>query len=347
MLLTLALFLTIFFLMLLALDAFFKSTPYGTKAFENKQPTKRDLQGLLRFLGNRQIGFWRPHTPNAFYSPPPERVYAGVRITFINHATLLIQMDGINILTDPVWSDRASPFSFVGPKRARKAGLELDQLPMIDVVLISHNHYDHLDLDTLHKLKTSFNPLILMGTGNQRFLRKNGFVHAEDLGWWGSHPHPQGIKITAVPAQHFSGRSLSDYNKTLWVGFVIEGVSGSVYFAGDTGMGPHFAEIRERFQKIDVALLPIGAFKPEWFMSPMHISPKEAVEAADLLGAKISIPIHYGTFRLADDGQDEPLSELKQALDTYGKPLNFRVLDHGEAMMHYAGDSNARNETLH
>lgn len=254
-----------------------------------------------------------------------------MRVTFVNHATALLQMDGVNILTDPIWSERCSPVSFAGPKRAVPPGLRLEQLPPIDVILVSHNHYDHLDLPTLRRLAAEHSPRILVPTGNRPLLERAGVGGADELAWWKSVVVADGVRIAAVPARHFSGRGFFDRNRSLWAGFVISGPAGSAYFAGDTGFGPHFQEIRGRFGSPRVAFLPIGAYRPEWFMSRVHMSPDEALRAHRILGAGTSVGVHFGTFRLADDGQDEPPARIEALLrDEVGPRPRFWILGFGE-----------------
>ena len=328
----------------------------GTR-FHNHQSGWQSEASFLHWMMNRERGPWRDWVDAPPGPPPPDRVADGaLRVTFINHATTLIQMDGVNILTDPIWSDRCSPVSFAGPKRHRPPGIRFEDLPKIDVVLVSHNHYDHLDLPTLRRLRREHAPRIFTPLGNGPIIdgrraprpqatgvspvatgsntpRQDAAAlrarrPSSELDWWQSAQH-DGITITAVPSQHFCARAISDRNRTLWGGFVISGPSGNVYFAGDTGWGKHFAEIRERFGDIRLALLPIGAYLPRWFMKPAHISPVEAVEAHQVLGAKTSVPIHFGTFDLGDDGELEPLENLRKAIAARGAH-GFRILDFGE-----------------
>ena len=237
--------------------------------------------------------------------PPPERV-EDLRVSFVGHATVLVQQDGLNLLTDPVWSSRIGPISWLGAKRHRPPGLRFEDLPPIDVVLLSHDHYDHLDLPTLRRLEASFpNLTLIAGLGIGTFLKSNGISSKViELDWWQSTTVGN-LEITATPAAHWSMRNPLAPARTLWVGFVLRGPAGLSYYAGDTGWGPHFGQIRERFGPMRLALLPIGAYKPEWFMSPQHIGPKEAFEAARLLEASTSIGVHFGTFNLADDGPRE------------------------------------------
>lgn len=255
-----------------------------------------------------------------------------MRVTFVNHATVLLQMDGVNILTDPIWSERCSPVSFAGPKRVVPPGLRFEQLPTIDVVLLSHNHYDHLDVSTLRRLADEHRPRILVPLGNRRVLDRAGVRGAEELDWWQSVEVRDGVRVAAVPAQHFSGRGMFDRDRALWAGFVVSGPAGSAYFAGDTGFGAHFEEIRDRFGPPRLALLPIGAYRPEWFMSRVHTSPDEALRAHRILGAGTSVGIHFGTFRLADDGQDEAPARVEALLCEGAAPRpRFWVLGFGES----------------
>jgi L-ascorbate metabolism protein UlaG (beta-lactamase superfamily) len=301
------------------------------KRFLNDEVTHhRTLIEVMKWQRQRDPGPWRELRDVERFPAPPARVERGIRVTFVNHATVLLQVDGLNILTDPIWSNRCSPVPWVGPKRYRPPGVSFEDLPPIDLVLLSHNHYDHLDAPTLTRLRKAHQPPVYAGLGNRPVLERLG-LRSHEMDWWQSIELRDGIRLTAVPARHFSGRSLRDRDQTLWMGFVLETPSGSIYFAGDTGWGDHFAQVHERFGPIDVALLPIGAYRPRWFMRRVHISPEEAVEAAAVMRARFCVPIHYGTFKLADDGQQEPVRDLRRALAAYPDfPGEFRVLDFGE-----------------
>ena len=258
-----------------------------------------------------------------------------IRITFVNHATALIQLDGVNILTDPVWSERVSPVSFAGPKRHKPPGIRFEDLPRIDAVLISHDHHDHCDLVTLRRLWDRFHPRIYAGLGTAALLADADIDGGVDLDWWSQTTLGAGgitpVELVFAPAQHWSARGVSDRDRVLWGSFYLRGPSGSVYFAGDTGMGAHFATIRERLGAPTVALLPIGAYQPEWFMSPSHMSPAQAVSAHLALRATTSVAIHWGTFDLADEGQYQPAGELTLALDAqHIARRDFRILENGE-----------------
>jgi L-ascorbate metabolism protein UlaG (beta-lactamase superfamily) len=288
---------------------------------------------FLRWRRTSTPGPWRDWTEAPPGPPPTARVAKGeLRVTFVNHATVLIQMDGLNVLTDPIWSYRCSPLSFIGPRRRRPPGLRFEDLPSIDAILVSHNHYDHLDLPTLRRLQAKGTPRLYTGLGNHDFLESRGIGRSRELDWWEGVELAPGVTVHGVPAQHFSGRGLRDRDRSLWMGFVIGGPSGSVYFAGDTAFGPHFEEIRKRCGPVRLALLPIGAFQPEWFMGRVHLSPEQALEAHRVLGAGSSMAIHFGTFRLADDGEEIPAQRLRAAVLLHPDPKpNFWVPGFGES----------------
>ena len=293
---------------------------------------------LGKWLATRKPPQWQKREV-VFGPKPPARVGKGeLRVTFVNHATVLIQQDGLNILTDPTWSDRASPVSWAGPQRFHSPGITKEDLPPIDVVAISHNHYDHLDLPTLKWLHAARKPTFYVGLGNRPLLTEAGITQVKEMDWWQSVEIGQSggepVELIGVPARHFSGRGLFDRDRTLWLGFVVRGPAGSTYFAGDTGFGTHFAEIKRRFGSPRLALLPIGASLPAWFMKEVHLNPAEAVDAHEVLGAGMSVPLHYGTFPLGDDGQDQPLRGLEETLAK--KPASgpgWSVLKFGEGRM--------------
>jgi L-ascorbate metabolism protein UlaG (beta-lactamase superfamily) len=252
---------------------------------------------------------------------------SGLRSTLVNHSTVLLQDRRFNILTDPIWSERTSPLSWIGPRRHRKPGIAFENLPALDAVLISHNHFDHLDLPTLRRLASTQKTTFVVPSHLTGFLLSHDIGPVQEMDWGESFSFG-GFTVHCVPALHFSARGVGDRNKTLWCGYVIETQERIIYFAADTAYGPHFTQIREKFGSPQVALLPIGAYAPRWFMSPVHMGPEEAIRAHQELGAQTSVAIHHGTFQLADDGIDTP----KNYLATLGKPDNFVVLANSESV---------------
>jgi L-ascorbate metabolism protein UlaG (beta-lactamase superfamily) len=265
---------------------------------------------------------------------PPNPGPGEVVVTFIGHATFLIQVAGgeVNVLIDPVYSSRASPVSFAGPRRARAPGVRFGDLPTISHVLLSHNHYDHCDVQTLQGLERRFHPACVTPLGNGQLLRSAGFRQVEEIDWWET-ARATPLPITVTQAQHFSARGPFDRNRALWGGFLIEAGGLRILHAGDSGYGPHFREIAARLAPIDLALLPIGAYEPRWFMKDIHMNPAEAVQAHLDLAARQSIAMHYGTFQLTPEGIDEPVRELVKALREGGVPAErFRVMEVGESV---------------
>jgi len=298
--------------------------------FHNLVPRRNGFRALLRWMLTRRRGPWHRQL-DAQPGPRPPRNSDRLRFTFVNHSTFLLQLNGINVLTDPIWSERAGPVSWAGPRRFRPPGIRFEDLPPIDFVLLSHDHYDHMDLPTLRRLHEEHGPTIYAGLNSAPLLRSHGIGNVVELNWWQETTARRDLWITAVPAQHFSARTPFDIQKRLWCGFVMQTEECCIYFAGDTANGPHFAQIAHRFRAVDLAILPIGAYRPEWFMGEVHLSPQDAVEAHLRLGARVSVAGHFGTFDLADDGQDEAVEVLLQVLR--GRTLRgteFRVLQFGE-----------------
>ncbi|NTV47752.1 MAG: MBL fold metallo-hydrolase [Chlorobiales bacterium] len=304
-----------------------------TGKYQNEIPDA-DLSAMdmLLWQFNREQGHWQED----FTLPEPKvlpKSVDGFHVTFINHCTFLIQVCGLNILTDPIWSERASPFSWAGPKRLRQPGLRFEDLPPIHTVLVSHDHYDHMDTTTLNRLNKSHQPKFFIPLDTAGTLRQESITDCTELNWWQSIELAPNIKLWLAPARHFSGRWAIDHNDTLWGSFVIETPVGKIYFAGDTGFGPHFAEIRKKFGPMRLAILPIGAYKPRNLMATYHLSPEEAVQAHQILQAQTSIASHFGTFAMADDGQEEPVMELEKALAKHNvQKLDFLALAHGQTL---------------
>ncbi len=263
--------------------------------------------------------------------PKPEASSQDLKITYINHATFLIQINGINILTDPVYARGISPLKFFGPKRVHRPGVLFRHLPKIDYVLISHNHFDHMCIPTIKKLVKKHNPIFILGDGNARYIEKITYKFIQ-LRWDDSHKIAENLEFFFLRARHWSRRTPFDTNIALWGAFAIKSTTKNIYFAGDTGYGDHFVEAGQKFEKFDVALLPIGAYEPEYFMHEYHNNPSEAVQIHLDLNATVSIPMHFNTFKLSDEGIDEPLLKLNDELVKRGIPQNtFCVLEPGES----------------
>lgn len=296
--------------------------------------TDHGLSDVWRWYRARRPAPW-PRWIEDPPRPPPPRIGPGcLAATFIGHASWLVQLGGVAVLIDPVWSPRASPLSFAGPKRVRAPGQPLAALPGVELLLVSHNHYDHCDLATLRQVQARWAPPSVTSLGTGHLLAKAGLRAPRECDWWDS-VEVAGLRVTYVPAQHFSARTAFDRNRALWGGFVIQAPDGAtVYFAGDSGWCPHFAEIGRRFPRIDLALVPIGAYAPRWFMRTQHMDPAEAVRAHLACGARASLAMHFGTFfRLTDEPIDEPGSLLREAMARHGvAPEAFRLPGFGETI---------------
>ncbi len=261
---------------------------------------------------------WVDVKPKTEFSAKVEEGTA--HLTFVNHATVLIQTPELNILTDPIWSDRASPVSWAGPKRVHEPGVNILDLPKIHVVIISHNHFDHLDIPTLVKLKEKFNPLIILPLGHKDLFKKYDLDNFVELDWWETHV-VENLEFTLTPVQHWSARGITDRYKSLWGGFVVKKKNARLFFGGDTGYNEKtFKEIQARLGSIDIGLIPIGAYEPRNFMRDQHVNPEEAVKIHLDLKAKVSMGLHFGTFQLTDEGRDEPSLHLKKELDRLNIP---------------------------
>lgn len=286
----------------------------GERFFNPGLRFDKGFSDLWRYWKERQPGEWtRDLNAPPGARPPPSVDDGGLRATFIGHATVLIQVDGLNLLTDPIWSERASPVSFAGPRRYTPPGVAFEDLPKIDVVLISHDHYDHLDLPTLTRLRDDFDPVFIVGLSQAALLHDAGIARTMELDWRQSWNMPNGCKLWGAPSRHWTGRLATRRNLSLWMSYVIETRGGPVYFAGDTGYGAHFRATRAQFGPMRYAFLPIGAYQPRWLTAYQHMDPAEAVQAHLDLDAAASMGIHFGTFELSDDGQFEPVTDLARA----------------------------------
>ena len=289
---------------------------------------------MIKWVWEMETVEWPDWVIDAPQPKPVDRVKDGeLRITYINHATILIQSDNINILTDPIWSDYAGPFSFLGSKRVRAPGVKIEDLPKIDIILISHDHYDHLDFPTLEKIVSLHHPVILTGLGVKSRLSSFKGTEIIELDWWDEYSIIRNNKkIFFVPSYHNSGRGMFDENKTLWGGYIIETGKGYVLFMGDTAFEEFFYDIKKRFCPIRLSLLPIGSYEKRWFMKNQHINPDDAARAHIILEAKQSIGIHFSTFKEHPEQTiDAHEKDLKDALIKYNIPeSDFLILNFGE-----------------
>lgn len=302
----------------------------GEKFFNPHNHQLKGVWDIIKWRFTSSAIEWPENVPVKNY-PLPDILDKKGAITFINHATFLIQLQGMTILTDPIYSMRASPVKFAGPKRAREPGVGLEILPPIDVVVVSHNHYDHLDLETLQKLDAKFHPLFLVPLGDERLLKEAGIQNVKEMDWW-EEIKVKETRFVFTPSQHWSARGLFDKCKSLWGSFYLEHQGSKIYFAGDTGAGKHFVDIKTRLGAPDYSLLPIGAYEPRWFMKSHHMNPEEAVNAHLELSSDLSFGMHFGTFQLTDEGIEDPVKALEGARKKLNvDPAKFQILDQGQS----------------
>lgn len=294
---------------------------------------------LIKWKFTRERAVWPELPQNNTSTEKPDFPESASKddivVTYINHSTMLIQLDGENILTDPIWSDYAGPFGRIGVKRSIHPGMQIDDLPKIDFILISHSHYDHLDIPTIEKLVEKHNPTIITGLGVTRYINycKIRKGNCYELQWWENvNIYDSVVTFHFVPAYHWSSRYLIDKNTSLWGGFVISNKQNNIYFAGDTGFGDGliFKQIKEKFGDFKLSILPIGAYKPEWFFNSMHTTPLQSVKISKILDSDYTIPIHFDTFQLSDEKYTDPLADLKAALQAEGvEESKFNILSPG------------------
>jgi len=325
---------SILFLPLLALILFsFTSTYYrgpvsdhfdGERFFNPGKPMDKGLLEVLKWYWTRQPQPWPEYSELLVTDKPPQRVMGNqLRISFVGHVTLLIQTQGLNILTDPVWSDRASPFTWVGPKRVHPPGVRFEDLPPIDLVLISHNHYDHLDLASVERLWRRDRPRIITPLGNDGIIHDRipeATIEAHD--WGHQVVISPNLTVHLEPMHHWSARTPFDRNRALRAAFVLATAGGNVYFVADSGYGggDTFRAAEKKFGSFRLAVLPIGDYDPRWFMAYNHMNPEEAVRAHNDLGHPQMLPTHYRTFQLADTGYEVPLRDLTAAMQAASVP---------------------------
>lgn len=311
----------------------------GDRFFNPTGPGPRPFSDLWKWRRERAKGSATAWPASIPAGPPvqlPQSVSANeAAVTFLGHASFLLQFAGLNVLLDPVFASRAGPFGLLGPKRVCPAALRLGELPRIDLVLVSHNHYDHLDLSALRWLARQRRPQFVAPLGLKTWLEARGVKPVTELDWWQSHWANDRAEIICTPAQHWSSRTPWDRCQSLWGGFWLRSAAGSLYFAGDSGWGDHFATIQARLGSPAVSLLPIGAYEPRWFMAPAHMNPAEALNAHLALGSRHSVAMHFGTFCLTDEGIDAPPRDLAAALAARGvAPEMFTVPAIGETRVY-------------
>jgi L-ascorbate metabolism protein UlaG (beta-lactamase superfamily) len=311
----------------------------GVRFFDRAAVPPRGRGELLRWMiSSRWRGTrakWPAWAPSPYADRPPARVEGTAwRISYVGHASWLVQTAGVNVLLDPVWSARVSPFARIGPKRVNDPGIAFADLPPVDVVLVSHAHYDHLDVATLSRLTAAHRPRVITPLGNDTIMRNHDpSIAAEAYDWHARVEITDRVAVMPVPTRHWSARNLADRNMSLWASFVIEAPGGPLYFVADSGYGDgrHFHRVRDRHGPPRLAILPIGAYEPRWFMRDQHMNPAEAVQALLDCGAETALASHHGTFQLTDEAIDAPVLALAEALGAAGIPAErFQALRPGQ-----------------
>ena len=309
----------------------------GSRFFDPHGAAPRPFSDLLRWqFGSDPRARWPASWPlDQFDTPPPRVEGDALRLAYVGHASWLMQTRGLNILLDPVWSERFSPFSFVGPKRVNPPGIAFEKLPKIDLVLVSHGHYDHLDLATLSRLAAAHDPRVIAPLGQDAIMTAHDPAIRVEAHDWGDRVEiGNGMAVHLAPSRHWTARGLFDRNKALWAAFIVETPAGHIYHIGDTGYGNghHFREAKARFGGFRLAILPIGAYEPRWFMSDQHMNPDEAVQVMLDCGATRALAHHWGTVQLTNEPIEAPRDGLAAALAARGLPADrFRAIRPGEA----------------
>ena len=306
----------------------------GNRFFDPEIKNTNNFWDFLKWQITKKSTKWPDSVEVIKYDLPPKRVFGDeIRISNVGHVTFLIQTQGLNILTDPVWSERASPVSFAGPKRVIKPGIKFDNLPPIDIVWISHNHYDHLDITTIKNLWAKHKPRIITPLGNDTIINSyDKKIQVESYDWGDEVKISDNMKFHLTPMQHWSARGIFDRNKALWAALTIETTAGNIYFIGDSGYGngQYFKRDKEKFKQFRVAMLPMGAYEPRWFMKYAHMNPDDMLKAHKDLGEPYTIPSHYDVFKLTDEGRGEALISLKDAMQRQAINTKIKILEVGQ-----------------
>lgn len=310
-----------------------------------KEPNFKDVYKMLRSEDHSSIPWGDDKelertlpvvTPNRemLCSPPSDKM----QLMWVGHASVLVQFDGLTVLTDPIWGNRCGPLGIFGPKRYRPPPCKIEDIPHVDAVVISHNHYDHLDHESVVKLNRKFGDRLCwyVATGQADWMRKSGCQNVVELTWWQEHTLVKGDKsymFAATPAQHWCKRTATDTNKALWCSWVVKGPNHSFYFAGDTGYCCAFKQIGNKYGPFSLSAIPIGAYEPRWFMAPQHCNPEEAVSIHEELKSQRSVGIHWGTFRLTTEHYMEPKQKLSDIIKEKGlDPGCFFTVKHGDVV---------------
>ena len=315
-------------------------TPPGSDHFNGKtffnpgSPAERGLLDVLRWKFTSKPARWPDWVEIVPSAPPPAPRDDGVTATWVNHSTFLLQTARHTLLTDPVFSERVSPVSWAGPRRVHAPGVAFESLPKIDTVFLSHDHYDHCDLPSLRRLAREHQPLFVAPLGHRALLAGIGATRIIELDWWQTHELAPNLTVTFTPSRHWCRRTPGNTNRRLWGGMYLHTSTRRVWFLGDSGYDETlFRDIGRRCGAPDLALIPIGAYEPRWFMAAAHMNPAEAIRTHLDCGARQSVAMHWGTFQLTDEGRDAPARELEQARAAAGLDAgNFHVLAPGQSL---------------